>query len=127
MGHRRSRRGRGDLQMRTKPTMHKRMLRSALVAAFSTVVAFGALSGLAGAKGHALADSTWRTGSVTAVAGDSTWRTQAAAEPKTDDSTWRTHDSTWVVSAESVPGDSTWATPGDSTWRADDSTWAVDS
>ncbi|MFD0316342.1 hypothetical protein [Streptomyces flavalbus] len=37
--------------MRTKPTMHKRMLRSVLVAAFSAVVAFGTLAGLSGAKG----------------------------------------------------------------------------
>ncbi|MEU7054746.1 hypothetical protein [Streptomyces sp. NPDC046197] len=35
------------------------MLRSVLVAAFSTVVAFGALSGLAGAKGDTRADSAW--------------------------------------------------------------------
>ncbi|MEV7072008.1 hypothetical protein ACIQJT_17775 [Streptomyces sp. NPDC091972] len=39
--------------MRTKPTMRKRMLRSVLVAAFSAVVAFGALSGLSGAKSDA--------------------------------------------------------------------------
>lgn len=36
--------------MRTKPTMRKRMLRSVLVAAFSTVVALGAFAGLSGAK-----------------------------------------------------------------------------
>ncbi|NEB00447.1 hypothetical protein [Streptomyces sp. SID13726] len=36
--------------MRTKPTMRNRMLRSVLVAAFSTIVAFGALAGLSGAK-----------------------------------------------------------------------------
>lgn len=36
--------------MRTKPTMRNRMLRSVLVAAFSAVVALGALAGLSGAK-----------------------------------------------------------------------------
>jgi len=81
--------------MRTKPTMHKRMLRSALVAAFSAVVAFGALSGLAGTKGDAAQDSTWKTTSVSAaVAGDSTW----------------------IVTAADTPGDSTWVAPSDSTW-----------
>ena len=95
--------------MRTKPTMHKRMLRSALVAAFSAVVAFGALSGLAGTKGDARADSTWRN--VSAVSA---------------------HDSTWLVAA-AAPGDSTWVSPAsavgtdDSTWSTDDSTWAVES
>ena len=39
--------------MRTKQTMRNRMLRSVLVAAFSAVVAFGALSGLSGAKSDA--------------------------------------------------------------------------
>ena len=98
-------RGRGDLHMRTKPTMHKRMLRSALVAAFSAAVAFGALGGLAGAKGDSPQDSTWRTTSVTAAAAG---------------------DSTWVVTASDVPGDSTWTAPSDSTWVAPaDSTWAV--
>ncbi|MFF4760000.1 hypothetical protein [Streptomyces sp. NPDC001292] len=36
--------------------MSKRMLRSVLVAAFSSVVAFGALSGLSGAKGDVRAE-----------------------------------------------------------------------
>ncbi|WP_405991896.1 hypothetical protein [Streptomyces sp. NBC_00986] len=66
------------------------MLRSALLAAFSAVVAFGALSGLA-----ATDDSTWRTTNVTA------------------------DDSTWVVTASDVPGDSTWVAPSDSTWVAE--------
>jgi uncharacterized membrane protein len=82
--------------MRTKPTMHKRMLRSALVAAFSAVVALGAVSGLAGTKGDVRADSTWRTSAVSvAMAGDSTWIAPANAAP--GDSTWVTDDSTWVV------------------------------
>jgi hypothetical protein len=115
-------RGRGDLQMRTKPTMHKRMLRSALVAAFSTAVAFGTLSGLAGAKGDIAQDSTWSTTSVTAATpGDSTW---VAPSDSTwvapSDSTWvAPSDSTWVVTASGVPGDSTWVAPGDSTWVAE--------
>lgn len=39
--------------------MGKRMLRSVLAAAFSAVVAFGALSGLSDAKGDVKADSVW--------------------------------------------------------------------
>jgi hypothetical protein len=39
--------------------MRKRMLRSVLVAAFSAVVAFGALNGLSNAKGDVRADSRW--------------------------------------------------------------------
>lgn len=93
--------------MRTKPTMPKRMLRSALVAAFSTAVAFGVLGGLTGAKGDSAQDSTWRTTSVSAAAAG---------------------DSTWAVTAADVPGDSTWVAPSDSTWVApSDSTWAVQS
>jgi|tagenome__1003787_1003787.scaffolds.fasta_scaffold20768178_2 hypothetical protein len=125
-------RGRGDLQMRTKPTMHKRMLRSALVAAFSTAVAVGALGGLTGTSGDAAQDSTWKTTSVSAAgAGDSTWAVTASDVP--GDSTWvapaAPGDSTWVAPA--VPGDSTWVAPSDSTWVAPavpgDSTWAAES
>ncbi|GGS14838.1 hypothetical protein GCM10010269_62510 [Streptomyces humidus] len=104
--------------------MHKRMLRSALAAAFSAALAFGALSGLAGTKGDVARDSTWSTA---AVAGDSTW-----VAPR--DSTWvvtaadAPGDSTWVVTAAGVPGDSTWVAPGDSTWGAPaDSTWVAES
>ena len=79
--------------MRTKPTMHKRMLRSALAAAFSIVVAFGVLSGLAGTKGD--------------VAGDSSWATTAEAVPG---------DSSWVIVASDVPDDSSWVVPADSSW-----------
>ena len=45
--------------MRTKPTMSKRMLRSVLVAAFSTVIAFGALGGLSETKRDTRADTSW--------------------------------------------------------------------
>lgn len=83
--------------MRTKPTMHKRMLRSALVAAFSAVVAFGALGGLSATKSD--------------IAGDSSWSTTAAVPG----------DSSWVIVASDVPGDSSWVAP------ADDSSWAVSS
>jgi len=51
--------GRGDLQVRTKPTMYKRMLRSVLVVAFSAVAAFGVLEGLSDAKSDVRADSHW--------------------------------------------------------------------
>jgi hypothetical protein len=80
--------------MRTKPTMHKRMLRSALAAAFSAVVTLGALSGLAGAKGDVAGDSSWRTTAV------------VAAPPG---------DSSWIVASD-VPGDSSWVAPADSSW-----------
>ncbi|MDX3587518.1 hypothetical protein [Streptomyces europaeiscabiei] len=39
--------------------MRKRMLRSVLVAAFSTVFIFGALGGLSDAKGDIRADTSW--------------------------------------------------------------------
>lgn len=69
--------------MRTKPTMRKRMLRSVLVAAFSTVFIVGALSGFSDAKGDIRADTSWPAGadSTTQVrAGDTTWPV-----PPTDD------------------------------------------
>ncbi|MFI2202804.1 hypothetical protein ACH47Z_18895 [Streptomyces sp. NPDC020192] len=78
------------------------MLRSALVAAFSAVLAFGALTGNAGAKG--------------AVAQDSSWSVKAAG----------TGDSSWVIVASEAPGDSSWVAPGDSSWVAPhDSSWVA--
>ncbi|MFF8777962.1 hypothetical protein ACF07W_11940 [Streptomyces sp. NPDC015140] len=64
--------------MRTKPTMSKRMLRSVLVAAFSAVVAFGALNGLVTAQGDERANGVE---SVEVSAGQ-----DAAAV--TDDTVW---------------------------------------
>ena len=95
--------------------MHKRMLRSALAAAFSAVVALGAVTGAVGTQGDTQAeDSTWRVSTTT-----------AAADPG---------DSTWVSPASVPdPGDSTWVTPAstggddDSTWSVDDSTWVAQS
>ncbi|MFC5668965.1 hypothetical protein ACFP2V_02175 [Streptomyces incanus] len=58
-----------------------------LVAAFSAVVAFGALSGLAGTEGDVRADSSW--GPVVgakSVNGDSSWG--VAAPVVTNDSSW---------------------------------------
>lgn len=54
--------------------MRKTMLRSVLVAAFSAVVAFGALGDLSGAKGDQ-ADSHWPAEAVDVVAApvDSHW------------------------------------------------------
>ncbi|WP_245238136.1 hypothetical protein [Streptomyces roseochromogenus] len=72
--------------------MHKRMLRSALVAAFSAALAFGALTGHAGTKSD--------------VAQDSSWRVAAAGSG----------DSSWVIAASDVPGDSSWVAPHDSSW-----------
>lgn len=65
--------------------MSKKMLRWVLVAAFSAVLVFGALSGLSGADGDSRADSSWpplTTHSV--IAGDSV--TQSPNAPF--DSTW---------------------------------------
>lgn len=54
--------------------MGKKMLRSVLVAAFSAVLAFGALSGLSGTKGDIRADSTWpASAKAVAIVQDSTW------------------------------------------------------
>ncbi|MEU2714480.1 hypothetical protein [Streptomyces sp. NPDC007205] len=90
--------------MRTKPTMRKKMLRSALVAAFSAVLAFGALTGHAGTKSDVAQDSSW----LTAAAGSG--------------------DSSWVIAASDVPGDSSWVAPKDSSWVApSDSSWIVQS
>jgi hypothetical protein len=50
------------------------MLRSILVAAFSTVMALGALSGLSETKSDSRADSSWPTRAETVtIAGDSSW------------------------------------------------------
>lgn len=66
--------------------MRNKMLRSALVAAFSAVMAFGALSGLSDAKGDARADSVWPAAAATVViTGDSVWPVAPAGE---DDSVW---------------------------------------
>ncbi|WP_246561839.1 hypothetical protein [Streptomyces roseirectus] len=69
--------------------MYKKKLRLVLVTVFSAVAAFGMLNGLAEAKGSVTADSSWRSG-VTVAAVD---------------------DSSWVIVASSVPGDSSWAVP----------------
>jgi hypothetical protein len=54
--------------------MRNRMLRSMLVAIFSTVVAVGTLSGLSGAKGDDRAkDSVWPASADTHVLADSVW------------------------------------------------------
>ncbi|MDT0465027.1 hypothetical protein RM764_18775 [Streptomyces sp. DSM 41699] len=58
------------------------MLRSVLVATFSAVVAFGTLSGLAGAKEDVRADSVWSLVPASSAAGDS------ATPVGPDDSVW---------------------------------------
>ncbi|SDO56117.1 hypothetical protein SAMN04487981_111257 [Streptomyces sp. cf386] len=59
--------------------MRNKMLRSVLVAIFSTVVAVATLSGLSGAKGDARAgDSVWPAGPRTHVLADSVWPAVAA-------------------------------------------------
>ncbi|GGQ02402.1 hypothetical protein GCM10010233_18400 [Streptomyces pseudogriseolus] len=52
--------------------MRKRMLRSVLVAAFSTVVAFGALSGTSDAQNGEDGDTVW-----SGKAGDTVWSSGA--------------------------------------------------
>ncbi|MDX3281234.1 hypothetical protein PV435_33875 [Streptomyces scabiei] len=74
--------------MRTKPIMRNKMLRSALVAAFSAVVAFGTLSGLAGAKGDDRTDGSRGSVHISAAASDE-------------------HDSSWGVTP-ALPADSSW-------------------
>ncbi|MEU9026339.1 hypothetical protein AB0D46_02160 [Streptomyces sp. NPDC048383] len=79
--------------MRTKPTMYKRMLRSALAVVFSAVAVFGAVSAVNGDAGNALAsDSGWnivpkgKSDSGWNVApADSGWNAAPAGEP---DSGW---------------------------------------
>jgi hypothetical protein len=51
--------------------MRKRMLRSVLVAAFSAVVAFGALSGLSDARSDVRADTHWPNAAENVLAGAS--------------------------------------------------------
>ncbi len=67
--------------------MRKRELRSVLVAAFSAVMAFGVLSGLAGTKGDVRADSSWGPAPVAkSVPPDSSW---GPVVPQiANDSTW---------------------------------------
>ncbi|MFD7032946.1 hypothetical protein ACFWAR_33485 [Streptomyces sp. NPDC059917] len=55
--------------MRTKPTMYKRMLRSALAVVFSAVAVFGAVSAVDTDAGSARA--SWDTGWTMAPAGTS--------------------------------------------------------
>lgn len=58
--------------------MRNRMLRSILVAAFSTVVAFGVLSGLSETKSDSRADSSWPSKVQTVTtAQDSSWPANA--------------------------------------------------
>lgn len=67
--------------------MRKRTLRSVLVAVFSAVMAFGVLSGLAGAEGDVRADSSWGAiGTGKALPPDSSWG--PVAPHATDDSSW---------------------------------------
>ncbi|MEU8649382.1 hypothetical protein [Streptomyces sp. NPDC048737] len=80
--------------------MGKRKLRSVLVAAFSAAVAFGVLSGLAGAESGAPADSSWGSGQPSVVV--------------TDDSSWGVvtpnggDDSSWGIVAPNGADDSSW-------------------
>ena len=71
--------------MRTKPTMRNRMLRSVLVAAFTAVVAVGAVSGLSGAKSDDRADSVWPVAPKSHVLADSVWPAVAESTASTAD------------------------------------------
>ncbi|MEU3146587.1 MULTISPECIES: hypothetical protein [unclassified Streptomyces] len=85
-----------------------------LVAAFSAVVAFGALSGPAGAKGDVRADSSWGPAVAvqSAVGGDSSW---GVVSPMTEG------DSSWGVVSPMTEGDSSWGVVNPT--AADDSSW----
>lgn len=63
--------------------MSKRMLRSVLVAAFSAVVAFGALNGLVTAQGDERANSAESVMEVSAASAG-----QDTTPPTTDDTVW---------------------------------------
>ncbi|GHE89098.1 hypothetical protein GCM10018772_11000 [Streptomyces fumanus] len=66
--------------------MRTRMLRSVLVAAFSAVLAMGAVSGLAGGgSDFKTADSTWGMTTSTVAVYDSSAEPGSSGE---DDSTW---------------------------------------
>jgi hypothetical protein len=58
--------------------MRNRLLRSLLVAAFSAVVALGALSGLSDVKDDSRANSSWPNVAVNAEAGNSNATTDGA-------------------------------------------------
>ncbi len=58
--------------------MRNRMLRSLLVAAFSAVVALGALSGLSNVKDEVRANSSWPSVAVNAEAGNTNPATDGA-------------------------------------------------
>ena len=64
------------------------MLRSVLVAAFSAVVAFGALSGASVAKSDVRADTHWPTAAEDVVAVDTHWPSVVATTDGTDDTHW---------------------------------------
>jgi hypothetical protein len=119
--------------------MYTRLLRSVLATAFSTVVAFGALSAVDAPQAKA-PDSV---GSVHAAAADSGWGKSAPVVPAdsgwgrpsvaSDDSGWGVvpADSGWGDATNSVPDDSGWgAVPADSGWGRpsapiDDSGWGI--
>lgn len=65
--------------------MRNKLLRSVLAAAFSAVLAVGALTGLSGAKVETQADSTWGMAATTVA---STVTKAAPAPLGVDDSTW---------------------------------------
>lgn len=69
--------------------MRNKMLRSVLVAAFSAMVAFGALGGLSETKADVLADSHWPAVATDNVLADSHWPAPAANDvvvtPAADD------------------------------------------
>nr|WP_328842200.1 hypothetical protein [Streptomyces europaeiscabiei] len=64
------------------------MLRSVLVAAFSAVVAFGTLSGLAGAKGDGRADGGRGSVHISAAASDDEDSSWGVTPARAADSSW---------------------------------------
>lgn len=78
--------GEKNPQVRTKPTMYKRMLRSALAASFVAALGFGLLSG-----------------------GDIAWGSQAGSAP--GDIAWSIEAAVPGDIAWSTPGDIAWSVP----------------
>ncbi|WP_330331304.1 hypothetical protein OHS33_17255 [Streptomyces sp. NBC_00536] len=89
--------------MRTKPTMYKRMLRSALAVVFSAVAVFGAISAVDTDAGSARA--SYDTGWTSAPAGtsfDTGWTSAPVLKNDLKD------DTGWTDAPQGTGGDTGW-------------------
>lgn len=96
--------GEKNPQVRTKPTMYKRMLRSALAASFVVAMGFGLAGG---------GDIAWSS-EAASVPGDIAWSVEAAAVPG---------DIAWGMNGAALPGDIAWGI--DSTAQSGDIAWST--